>query len=274
MVEQVVVPLDGSPHALGALGPARSLAVLTGADVLLVSNPMTDDEDRRDEFADLLARCAADLELDRVATRLADDESPAASILAAAETDGAVVCMSTHGRTGLGHATLGSVAEAVVRGSAGPVLLVGPRVEPGGGDLADGDLVLTVDGSEASEAAVPVAAEWARALDLRVRVVVVGPAPVGLLAEHRGSTTEHDVVRRIAERLRADGAAAVEEVLRDPNAADAVLELAHRVPAKLIVMASHGRTGPARVVLGSVAMRVVHRSPCPVLVIGSTASRG
>jgi nucleotide-binding universal stress UspA family protein len=37
----------------------------------------------------------------------------------------------------------------------------------------------------------------------------------------------------------------------------------------LIAMATHGRTGLGRVALGSVAMQVVHRSPCPVLVVPS-----
>ncbi len=46
-----------------------------------------------------------------------------------------------------------------------------------------------------------------------------------------------------------------------------IVGFARDLPATYLVMGSHGRRGMARVALGSVAMRVVHRSPCPVLVV-------
>ena len=55
-------------------------------------------------------------------------------------------------------------------------------------------------------------------------------------------------------------------VVRNYRPADAIHELAHRLGASLIVMSTHGRTGLARIALGSVAMDVVRNSECPVLV--------
>jgi len=46
-----------------------------------------------------------------------------------------------------------------------------------------------------------------------------------------------------------------------------ICQVAETAPADLIVMGSHGRTGLAHVLLGSVAERVVRHAPCPVLVV-------
>lgn len=49
--------------------------------------------------------------------------------------------------------------------------------------------------------------------------------------------------------------------------ADAIVRLAQELPADLIVMGTHGRTGLAHVLLGSVAEKVVRHAPCPVLTV-------
>jgi nucleotide-binding universal stress UspA family protein len=46
-----------------------------------------------------------------------------------------------------------------------------------------------------------------------------------------------------------------------------IVEMARSLPADLIVISTHGRTGLKHVVLGSVAEHVVRRAPCPVLVV-------
>jgi nucleotide-binding universal stress UspA family protein len=56
---------------------------------------------------------------------------------------------------------------------------------------------------------------------------------------------------------------------RDPAAR--LMDMAARLPAAAIALTTHGRTGLPRLVLGSVAMEVVHRAPCPVLVGRSSA---
>jgi nucleotide-binding universal stress UspA family protein len=59
-------------------------------------------------------------------------------------------------------------------------------------------------------------------------------------------------------------------VLGDP--ASEVLQTAGRTRADLIVMATHGRKGVRRLVLGSVAERVVREAPCPVLTVRPVGS--
>jgi nucleotide-binding universal stress UspA family protein len=51
------------------------------------------------------------------------------------------------------------------------------------------------------------------------------------------------------------------------NAADEILGFADTVPPELIVMATHGRTGLQRALLGSVAEAIVRQAPCPVLTL-------
>ena len=57
------------------------------------------------------------------------------------------------------------------------------------------------------------------------------------------------------------------------EAGDAIIDLAAEVNAELIVMSSHGRTGLGRVLLGSVADRVVRLAECPVLIVKPVRKR-
>ena len=56
-------------------------------------------------------------------------------------------------------------------------------------------------------------------------------------------------------------------LLREGIADEEILDAAEREKADLIVMGTHGRRGPSRVLMGSVASRVVSRSPCPVMTV-------
>jgi nucleotide-binding universal stress UspA family protein len=269
MVAKVVVPLDGSALAARALGPAQALAKRTGASLLLLSTRWDDAVDPAREY---LQRQAAELGFERVDTMVIYDRVAGPAILTQVDEPDCVVCMSTHGRGGLGEAVLGSVAEEVLRRSTRPLLLVGPGLENGVWQsehwFADGKLLVTVDGSEASEAIVPAAGEWARLLGLKpwVAHVVRGPADVVLELD---SPEAGATVDRVARNLAEAGLAPQGKVIHGYDTAASILDFAERLPATLVAMATHGRSGFARVALGSVAMRVVHHSFCPVLVVRS-----
>ncbi len=57
------------------------------------------------------------------------------------------------------------------------------------------------------------------------------------------------------------------DVLHARHPADAIVDLAHGWPVGLLALATHGCSGWSRVTMGSVAMQVVHRAPCPVLLV-------
>ena len=81
------------------------------------------------------------------------------------------VCMATHARTSLGQMVWGSVAEDIVRELEIPAVLVGPACAPT--VHLDGPLLVCIDGSVESNAIVPIAREWALALETRVVLVHV-----------------------------------------------------------------------------------------------------
>jgi nucleotide-binding universal stress UspA family protein len=201
---------------------------------------------------------------ERVETRVVDDQARHQAIVAASSAHGCVLCMATHGRGGLSEAVLGSTAEAVLRDTEQALLLVGPATATPPA-FPHGDLVVTTDGSDAAESILPVASDWIRWFELRPWVVEVLPAPTGTQREPNPAV-ESAGVRHFAETLPGDTGHRAWEVLHGSDVADELVRYAERLPASLIAMASHGRTGVRRVALGSVAMRVVRHSPCPVLV--------
>ncbi len=264
----LIVPLDGSPLAETALSPARALADKAGAQLRIVRAAWDDEEEARD----YLSRVAADLGLDlEESARVVRAGVVADSIVREAAASGSIICMTTHGRSGLGHAVLGSTAEAVLLASEHPIFLVGPGLEPGAWEseywFLDGKALVTIDGSTVSEAVLPAAAQWSRMLELEPWIVEVIPADPGLEASATGDIVETASVRRAARALQDLGAVPQWDVLRDDNAARALLDYARHLPAALVAMATHGRSGVARTAMGSITMRVVRDSACPVLVV-------
>lgn len=273
MITKVVVPLDGSKLAEGAVGPGCALAERSGAPLVLLTSRWDDEVDAPRTY---LEQAAAELEYARVETKVIHDRMAAAAILTETVDPGTVVSMATHGRSGIGEVLLGSVAEEVLRRSECPVLLAGPALERGSRQsehwFVEGKLLVTIDGSEASEAVVPVAAEWSGLLGLDPWVVEVVVVAGGMMLERDQDESAGTAVRRVATALTHDAGTTAWEVLHGSDVAASILDCADRLPAALVAMGTHGRTGIARVALGSVAMHVVHRSPCPVLVMRSRVS--
>ena len=83
----------------------------------------------------------------------------------------------------------------------------------------------------------------------------------------------HARLQQWAEKVGATGVPLRIEVIPGNDVADSILAMAEQVKAELIVMASHSRTGLARVVLGSVAESVLRRAQVPVLIIPKAAFR-
>jgi len=73
--------------------------------------------------------------------------------------------------------------------------------------------------------------------------------------------------QQIRENLHQQGVSQVEEKLLHGHPAGAIVDLARKTPSSLIAMATHGRSGVGRWVLGSVTDRVIRHSGGPILVI-------
>ena len=136
-------------------------------------------------------------------------------------------------------------------------------------------ILLTLDTSSESEAAVPVALDLARRFDqpLRILLVVDGQLRHQFAELGRGRQTSVDEVAQdylagIVASAGSTGAPSIEVGFRHAvDAAAGIVEAAEDPEVALLVMATHGRSGISRVLTGSVTAEVIRSSPVPVVVV-------
>lgn len=135
-------------------------------------------------------------------------------------------------------------------------------------------ILIAMDGSPTSFDAVRRGLDLAAALAAEARTLHVVEPPVPYSSEFGLPPDELlQVATRESEAVVATLRRAVsipEEtpyLVRVGRPADVILDVAREWPTDLIVIGSHGRSGVARVLLGSVAESVVRRAPCPVLIV-------
>jgi nucleotide-binding universal stress UspA family protein len=160
---QVVVPLDGSETGARAQPFGHALAGRTGAEVVTVHAGDTD------------APVHADVHL---------PGAPVDALLGFVHAEpGRVLCLSSHGRTGLRRALLGSVAEQLVRRAEVPVLVVGPDVPIRPPVVLPRTIVVAVGSGRDSHGVAELARAWAPLLGAKVELVHVGPGAPDPAAE-------------------------------------------------------------------------------------------
>lgn len=132
-------------------------------------------------------------------------------------------------------------------------------------------ILCPTDFSEPSRAAFQLACSLARDYSARLLIVHVNPpqpvyAPDGIALPF--PQEDRDILlARLAEVRPTDPHIAYEQRLLDGEPAEQILDVAAREAVDLIVMGTHGTTGLARLLVGSVAESVLRRAPCPVLVV-------
>ncbi len=139
------------------------------------------------------------------------------------------------------------------------------------------NILLPVDGSgcslRAAEEVVRLLAEWSEPPVVHLLQVHL-PIPIGRVQAHVGADTLHAYYREESEaamaeagRLLAAKGVAYTAHVHVGQPAEVIAKVAEELAARMIVMGTHGRTGVVGLVMGSVASRVVHLAPCPVLLI-------
>ena len=275
MLKRILVPLDGSGLAERALTYATALARATSAEILLVrvanshTLPGVDPRERQqgaigeaEEYLDReLARLIAQGFTSEAVVRFGNAAECISESARTRQVD--MIVMTTHGRTGPGRWILGSVTEAVVAASPVPVLVQRAWQPLFGDPLLDEhpSIVVPLDGSAFAESVIDPAA--ALATDLRGQLVLLtvqddpGAIRSGdeYLAGVRSQTsTKYPELTVSCEVRNGDPARAIEQVV-------AQLEVG------LVFMATHGRTGPQRTVLGSVAGQLLQECDVPVVLL-------
>ena len=202
------------------------------------------------------------------------EEAVDAILRYAEETGADLLVTGTHGRRGVRHLIVGSVAEEVVRRAPCPVLTVpsaARRTAPG----PDAPVLAPVDFSAPGRAALTRAKAFAARFDAPVELVHVladaAPYPSFYLESGVVPVSELGVLTEQAEaHLRrfdaeAGGEPAAGYHVRSGAAHHEIAALAEEDGCGLIVMATHGLTGLKHALVGSVTERTLRHAPCPVL---------
>lgn len=305
MFGKLLVPLDGSSFGEQALPLAASLARRAGATVEVVHvhsptdfypapsavAPHIDERVRQDRrtYLDTIVERLGSLARVRAAPTLLIGQ-PADALTEHAATQGVdLVVMSTHGRGPLSRFWLGSVADHLVRRLSVPLLLVRPTETPVdlSVDVGLQRILIPLDGSELSEGILPTAVALGKLMQASFTLMrVVDPTAVTganvpgftmsssghpLLAELQAAQDEQKseaqvYLERVAGRLRSQAPGVEVRVISSREPAAAILEEAQAERCDLIALETRGRGGLVRLLLGSVADKVVRGAMIPVLV--------
>ncbi len=237
IAEAVVSPVEAEPHLSEVVAALQARGVLNVGSLVLHGEP-----------ADALVEAADELEAD-------------------------LIVITSRGESGIRRAVLGSVAEQLIREARETAILLSPAGEPRG-DAPIRRVMVTLDGSEVSMAALPHAEYLASAIggelvlfqvtdgeaDLMAASMPVGipPAPSisaddaqQIAAEQRAAVEAE--LRGFENAIRARGFANVTVEVGSGEPAEAILEASERLGVDLLVMATHGRGGLGRMLVGSVA---------------------
>lgn len=285
-VERILLSTDGSEHSEGAVREAIGLAKLCGSKLMAISVV-----DTNPEFDALAPQIMEKMEK---ATRQNLDAVQAQARREGIECDAVIregedsyqyivdeahknrctmIVMGRRGRTGLKRLMMGSVTARVIGHAPCNVLVV-----PKAAKLKFRNIVVATDGSKHSISAASEAIGLAKRNSSALTVVSVVPSELmtptdidftmnqrELLAEKEMHEAEKNA-RTVKEAAQREGVA-VKAFILSGKPADAIIETAKDTNADLIVVGSHGRTGLERLLMGSVAERVIVLAESAVLVV-------
>lgn len=184
-----------------------------------------------------------------------------------------LIFAGAHVRKDLAHRMLGSVARAVVATAPCTVQIVREAAQDAAHTVdSPRRVLLATDGSETSaEAARAIARRpWPEGSEFRV-VSVEEPWAIKPSRVRKGKDAQ-EAISNAGEVLTSAGLKATLEVFSG-NAKEIILEEAHKWPADLVVVGSHGRRGFRRFLLGSVSEAVAMNAHCSVVIVRAPRGR-
>ena len=296
----ILVPLDGSTNAEQALPAAATLAHRGGGALHLVTvhvpvatllasaeEPVANGELEQElwqEQETYLASTAVavatphGVEVTHAVVDLHGTVAKALADHAQAKRVGLVV-MTTHGHGGVNRLWLGSVADRILRRVHVPVLLLRPT--EGTLHTEFRRIVVALDGSPEGERALePALAVGSLTGAAHYTLVQVVEPPVPLITRMAMSPARmrphwreqqencaRSYLERIGTRLRSQGISVATEMIAARGVGEQILGLAQSTGADLIVVGTHAARGMERLLLGSVADKVIRGASQPVLVV-------
>jgi nucleotide-binding universal stress UspA family protein len=195
--------------------------------------------------------------------------------------------MTTHGRRGVLHWLFGSVAAEIVQVTPRPLLLLRPQESDSLFSMTNfkvasyQNIVVPLDASAFAEQAFDEASELASAMNATLHLVSIVPPPhmlpihihkekepqalVRALHQSEIERREHYLAGK-AEQFREQGIRVHTDVASG-HPAEEILRFCTQDEQTLLVMTTHGRSGLRRILLGSVAMKIVQEAHVPVLLV-------
>jgi nucleotide-binding universal stress UspA family protein len=277
----VVVGIDGSPESWLALQWAAQAAARRDAPLhLLYAVDLTGYEEAVPQVLDTLMHEAETTlaqalsraqEVTHVPAGAETVVGPAVPALLAAAELATMVVVGSHGHGRVADVLLGSVSQHISRHAPCPVVVVRPPADPDANRI-----VVGIDGSPNSQAAVELALEEASRSSAPVLALYAAPEPGptagGLVLMRTGEDAERR--RAVAERVLAEALDAWEAKYPDVHVTREVVadRPSHALAAAsehagLVVVGARGRGGFAGLLLGSVTQSVLHVARCPVAVV-------
>ena len=277
-MERFMVGLDGSKASEAALRWVSRLAATSGAELLAVHayvNPYAEvtPEDHETMLAERASLLAGEWTHDTaeefgvtIGTEVLEGD-PRSSLLARVDEDPPdLLVLGRSGRGGgPGFLHLGSVVEHAAHHARYPLAVI-----PSDSGAAIRRIVLGVDGSESSAAAVSWCAEFAAATGADILAVSVREPILEWTPAWDDDNWRRDVEREIETWTKPIAAAGVHvEPIASENLhpADGLLGVASGRNADLIVLGTRGAGGFAGLRFGGVAMKVLHRTSLPLVLV-------
>lgn len=285
-IDKILVSTDGSKYSEGAVREAIKLAKKCEGMLMAMTVVETNEEyaamaPQLVEKAEQAARALLDgvkeqakkegLECETIIRE--GEESYKYIIDEAVKNKCTMIVTGRRGRTGLRRLMMGSVTARVIGYSPCDVLVV-----PTAAQQEFKNILVATDGSKYSSKAAAEAVCLAKRSGGTLTAVSVAPAEISthdnleLTVKQRemlGNTAEADAekyTREVRDAAQKEGVPAKAFVMTG-KPADVIIQMAQETKADLIVMGSHGRTGVDKLLMGSVAERVIVTSACPVLVV-------
>jgi nucleotide-binding universal stress UspA family protein len=283
MYDTILVPTDGSDHAVRAAEHAAFLADVFDADIHLLhvveptASTAGEDKAIEERARSLLADVAAVSSDAPSIESVVSEGDPTDTILEYVDEQHVdLLALGTHGRTGVDRYVAGSITESVVRRADVPVLTAHAADSSDFQAVYD-DVLVPTDGSDAATEAVDHAITIADAVDATLHAVNVIDAggtrasprymlPSEMLTELE--TIAKRATEDVVERAQDQGVEAVSVVQRG-STADELLAYVEDESVDLVAMGTHGRTGIDRYLLGSTTERMMRHSPAPVVAVNA-----
>jgi nucleotide-binding universal stress UspA family protein len=266
-MEKLMVATDGSKYSESAIREAISLAKICSSNLIAVSVVKTNLE-----FDSVLPQFVEKAEqeamkhLESVKARAAKEgincitivslsEEPYEDIVRHASKNNVdMIIMGTHGKTDIKRLMMGSVTALVIGHAPCNVLVL-----PLNAKIECKSVLIATDGSRYSEAAASEALGIAKRCGSSLIVISVAASDEEIVSAKNN-------VNKVAEAAEKEDLKTTSVVTKG-KPYEAIIETSKQKKADLIIVGSHGRTGLARLLMGSVTERVIGHAGAPVLVV-------